>query len=116
MQFCRECESIMTKNTTPVGSVLFTCKCQLVDEGGPDDTLIDSEYLETAESNIKHQIFIENSPYDAAANIVLKDCPICKLNFLVMLRIGSNETTMYTCSCGFVSTYDEYILLMDKNT
>lgn len=98
----------MSKNTSAAGNVVFLCRCQLIIEGDADDSLMAEEYLETTESDQKHEVFIENSPFDAAANVVLKDCPKCKLNFMVMIRIGVNETSMYTCSCGFIATHDEY--------
>lgn len=101
MKFCNECDSMLVKTTTAIGTVMFQCRCQLLYEGTAEDTLMAEEYLETAESDLKHEVFISNSPHDAAANIVSKDCPGCKLNFMTMIRIGTNETTMYTCSCGY---------------
>lgn len=109
MKFCPVCESLMTKSTSATGLIVFQCRCQLVIEGQPDDTLMAEEYLETAESNLKHEVFIENSPFDPAGNKVLRNCLRCGLDFLTMIRIGTNETTMYTCSCGFQATHEEYM-------
>ena len=109
LQFCRECESVMTKNTTAVGVIVYQCRCLLTIEGRPDDTLMAEGYLETTKSDLKHNVFIENSPFDAAGNIVLKDCPECGLNFLTMIRIGETLKTMYACSCGYRATHDEYM-------
>jgi predicted RNA-binding Zn-ribbon protein involved in translation (DUF1610 family) len=86
----------------------------LTEDGEPDDTLMMEEYLETAESNQKHDVFIENSPFDPAGKIVLKDCPSCGLNFMTMSRIGVNETTMYACSCGYIATHEEYMKTLEK--
>lgn len=113
MRFCTQCESVMTKNATTNG-IVYHCRCQLIVEGQPDDTLMAEEYLETAESNLKHDVFIENSPFDPAANIVLKDCPQCGLNFMILIRIGVNETTMYSCSCGYRATNEEYMKTYSK--
>lgn len=109
LKFCQQCESVMTKSTSATGIIVFQCRCQLTEEGQPDDTLMAEEFLETAESNQKHEVFIENSPYDPAGNIVMKDCPQCGLNFLTMIRIGSAEVTIYTCSCGYRATHSEYM-------
>ena len=114
MKFCPVCEAVMSKSTTPQGMIIFYCRCQLVIDGKPDDTLMAEEYLETAESNLKHEVFIENAPFDPAGNIVLKDCPKCNLNFLTMIRIGTNETTMYACSCGYSATHTEYMKDFNK--
>lgn len=101
MKFCPQCSSVMTKNTAAIGTIFYQCRCQYTVEGHPDDTLMAEGYLETTTDNLKHVVFIDNSPYDPAGNIVMKDCPQCKLNFLTMIRVGINETTMYTCSCGY---------------
>jgi len=67
------------------------------------------EFFESAESNMKHKVFVENSPFDPAGNIVLKDCPQCGLNFLTMIRIGVNENVIFSCSCGYLASNAEYI-------
>jgi DNA-directed RNA polymerase subunit M/transcription elongation factor TFIIS len=113
MKFCNQCESYMTKSTTSIGTIVFHCRCQFTIDGQPDDTLMAEEHMETAQSDLKHQVFIENAPFDAAANVVLKDCPQCDLNFMIMIRIGAKETTMYSCSCGFRSTHEEYMHMIN---
>lgn len=92
------------------GEVMFQCSCDRV-VGGPDDTLMDSEYPNTSGSIASHAVFIENSAFDTAANIVMKDCPDCGLNFLTMVLVGANDVTMYTCTCGFRATHLEYVAL-----
>ena len=115
MKFCDLCGSFMTKTTTSLGEILFTCKCMNQVPGEPSDTLMAEEYLETGESNLKHQVFIEQSPYDSARSIVLRDCPNCSLPYLTFIRIGTQETSMYTCDCGFVATNEEYNRQMSKS-
>ncbi|QYB17512.1 hypothetical protein PV-S19_0148 [Pacmanvirus S19] len=116
MRFCPQCSSVMTKSTSVTGSIVFQCVCRLIIEGQDDDSLMAQGFLETAESNLKHEVFIENSPYDPAANVVLKDCPQCGLNFMVMVRIGVTETTMFSCRCGFKATHDEYMKLVQSGS
>jgi predicted RNA-binding Zn-ribbon protein involved in translation (DUF1610 family) len=98
----------MTKNTTVTGVIEFHCRCQLIEPGHPDDTLMAEEYVDAGSSN-KHDVFIENSPFDLAANKVLKDCPNCGLNFMILIRIGPSESVMYVCSCGYKAAHSEYI-------
>lgn len=109
MKFCRECESVMSKNTTTTGVIIYHCRCQLTVEGQPDDTLMAEGFLETTKTDLKHIVFIENAPFDPAGNIVLKDCLKCGLNFLTMIRVGVNETTIYSCSCGYSAKHDDYM-------
>ena len=108
MKFCDLCGSFMNKTTTITGNILFVCRCVKQIEGGPEDTLMASEYFETEESTLKHQVFIEQSPEDTARSIVMRDCLKCGLPFLTFIRVGTQETTMYTCDCGFSATNNEY--------
>lgn len=109
MNFCPECESLMPKIVTAAGAIVFQCRCQLTFEGGTDDTLMAEGGDEAGSTNMMWNTFISNSPFDPAANVVLKDCPQCRLNFLVMTRVGTAETTIYTCSCGYVATHEQYM-------
>jgi DNA-directed RNA polymerase subunit M/transcription elongation factor TFIIS len=113
MKFCPQCQSVLSKSTTPAGLIEYRCVCTLNIKGGPNDTLMAEGYLENAESNLKHEVFIENSAFDPAALVVLKDCPNCGLNFLNMVRVGSNETTIYTCSCSYRATHEDYMKQFD---
>lgn len=97
----------MSKSTA-TGQIVFQCKCQLQLQGAPEDTLMAEGYLEAAESNLKHEVFIDNAPFDQAAYKVNKPCLNCGLDFLVQIRIGSQAAVIYTCSCGWRVTYDEY--------
>ena len=76
--------------------------------GAPADSLMAEGYFESSEMSSKHEVFIQNSPYDLARNIVKKDCPGCKLNFITMIRVGSQETLIFTCDCGYRATLEEY--------
>jgi hypothetical protein len=104
----------MQKTTTAVGEVVFQCKCQQVN-GGPDDTLMAEGFIEAGEAAQKHMVFIENSPYDPAANVIMRDCPNCKLNYLTLIRVGVNETTMYSCTCGYLATHTQYMQAQPNN-
>ena len=108
MPFCPKCHELMEKHPVDSGDVIFQCSCSRV-VGGPDDTLMDSEYPDTSGSIANHAVFIENSAHDPAANIVMKDCPQCGLNFVAIIQVGVNDVTMYTCTCGMKMTHLEYI-------
>lgn len=108
MKFCKECESRMIKQTYN-NAITFQCICQLVVQGEPDDTLMAEGYIEINKDNLRHDVLIDNAPFDLAGNIVMKDCPQCKLNFLTMVIIGESQITIYKCSCGFQSTHDNYM-------
>jgi predicted RNA-binding Zn-ribbon protein involved in translation (DUF1610 family) len=105
----------MSKNTlydnlsldTPYG-IVFECRCKNVIAGTPSDTLMFEMYMNTGMSNLKHEIFISNAAFDPARNLVNKDCPDCGINFLTMIMPGEEMITIYTCTCGYKSTYAEY--------
>lgn len=98
----------MQKNATAAGDIVFQCKCQQI-VGGVDDTLMAEGLVEIGEAAQKHHVFIENSSHDPAANVIMRDCPQCGLNYLTLIRVGVNETTMYSCTCGYLATHAQYI-------
>ena len=100
MQFCPICEAILNKNPMPDGTIMFVCSCTNKFAGGPEDTLMASGTINAINSEQKHTVFIENSPFDSARNLVTKECVKCKIPVMTMIRIGDAETTMYTCECG----------------
>ena len=113
MQFCAQCESIMTKNTPTIGGIIFQCRCGLSFPGNDNDTLMASGYFDDhANQQQKHDVFISQSAHDLAGNKVLKDCPNCGLNFLTMIRYGQRETVIYTCSCGYEASHSEYMQMI----
>ena len=114
MRFCKHCESILAKQTTPTGIITFQCRCQYAEEGRPEDTLMSVEFYGTEQGSLKHDVLIENAPFDLAGNIVMKDCIQCNLNYMTMIRIGEKEETMYTCSCGYRATHAEYMNQINK--
>ncbi len=101
MQFCPICEAILSKNPMPDGTIMFVCSCTHKFEGKPNDTLMASGSINGIDSVQRYIEFIENSPFDAARNLVMRGCPKCKMPVMTMIRIGDNETTMYTCDCGY---------------
>lgn len=113
MRFCTECQSHLNKSTA-TGTIIFHCRCMAQYPGNPEHTLMSEGYLEASESNMKHETFIENSPYDPVRNIVLKDCPDCGLNFMTMIRVGSQELMIFVCDCGARYTLEEYATVMEK--
>ena len=99
MRFCAVCNSIMVKDTLPNGEIIFSCVCSAKIARSDEDTLISELYLETEQSDLKHEIMIKNSPYDKAANIVKRDC-VCGRDYMTIIYVGVNEKVRYTCKCG----------------
>lgn len=98
MEFCKICEKKMKKY---VGKQIeFVCECQNRKDGTPDDTLMYEEYFGVVGSSFRHEVFVANSPFDAAGYKVNKDCPQCGLDFMTMIRVGETANTIYTCLCG----------------
>lgn len=99
MRFCNKCNGVMRRHFEN-NFIKFRCRCENVEYGGASDTLIAEGTTTFVENDAKHQIFIENSPFDPARQIVLKQCPQCALDFMTLISIGSNERMIFTCSCG----------------
>jgi DNA-directed RNA polymerase subunit M/transcription elongation factor TFIIS len=100
MKFCNVCNSWMTKDTLPTGEIIFSCVCGNKVPGVDEDTLISELYLETEQSDQKHETMIRNSPHDMAANVVSRDCGECGRDYMTIIYVGVNETVRYTCKCG----------------
>ncbi len=108
MKFCDECGSVMSKNTSITGAIIFVCPCMRQVTGGPDDTLMATGTI-GVENTMSYTVFIEQSALDPAGNRVFAECPQCKIDFMTMIQVGENLTTMYTCDCGYRTTYDAHI-------
>lgn len=101
MNFCKDCESVLVKNITTDDKIVFEClSCDLRVAGTDDDTLLEEEFMESAITDLKHEQFVLNSPFDDAGNKVLRDCKRCGLNFMTKIRRGEMQTVLYTCTCG----------------
>lgn len=101
MTFCGDCGSILKKNTTANSAIDFICgRCAKKYPGTAEDTLMYEEYLATGESMLRHEVFIENSAFDQARNIVNRDCAGCRRDYMTVIMVGENENVMYTCVCG----------------
>ncbi len=99
VKFCAQCGSLLSAVTTS-GELVFHCICGQTYPSSAEDSLRSEEYYEAAESKLKFQTFIDNSPFDPAGNIVATECPHCYAPFLTLIYIGTNETPLYTCRCG----------------
>lgn len=115
MNFCDQCQACLEKEILPTGKIVFTCTCGLVKEGTPDDTLILEEFPEMADMTQKYDVFIENAPHDPAGYIIMEPCLKCNLDFMTLVRVGVNQTVLYTCTCGYKATYMEYMAKKNKS-
>jgi DNA-directed RNA polymerase subunit M/transcription elongation factor TFIIS len=101
MNFCKYCQSILTKEIKSDGTISFICSCAVEQLGTPADTLIHEEHL--GPTDVAHrEVFIENSAHDPAGSVIMKDCPQCGLDFMTLIRVGQAESVIYTCTCGAV--------------
>ena len=98
------------------GNITFMCICTYRELGGAEDTLMREEvFLESSSLAIYYDL-IENSPFDTAGSKINKPCPSCKLDFLTLIRISEQEIVMYTCTCGFRETHDNYVKMMESES
>jgi DNA-directed RNA polymerase subunit M/transcription elongation factor TFIIS len=82
------------------GRMTFTCSCGNVQEATAEDALIKSGNLHAEEDTSNYNKIIESSAMDPTNKKVKKDCPKCGLDFMTQLRIGENESIVWTCVCG----------------
>lgn len=101
VQFCEQCGSKLTKQTYS-GDVVFVCICKQSYPSLPKDTLMAEEYMESGDSKLKYNVFIENSAHDPTNKIIKRQCSECEKNFMKVIRIGSTEQIIYVCTCGAI--------------
>lgn len=106
MNFCPQCETILTKKPTNDNKIIFVCKCSLTIEGTAADTLM--YHRTNTNKGAKHQVMIENAPYDDAGNKVFISCKKCMLPFTTKVLLVDVGVTYYTCSCGFIVSHQDY--------
>jgi DNA-directed RNA polymerase subunit M/transcription elongation factor TFIIS len=105
MDFCKECGTYLVKIITPANELIFQCNiCYSTYEGTADDTLLEEEYMVASMTDIIHEQFVENSAFDDAANIIMRECSKCGLTFMTKIRVGTLQTTKYTCTCGNIES------------
>lgn len=107
MNFCPDCQRRMEKMPMPSGDIVFECRCKRQIPGGPADTLM-SERIVGVRSNMLFDVMIENSSHDLAKNVVRQNCPKCPLDFMTLVRVGADESVIYTCICGARINHREY--------
>lgn len=125
MQFCVDCGRIMTKVVgertfateetdaeeqpdtqvrqlppAPYG-VSFRCQCGNYTPGTKNDTLMYEEHSESQNQDVKFNTFLENAAHDPAKYVVKVPCEQCGLPFMALARVGSSQTTLYICTCGY---------------
>jgi DNA-directed RNA polymerase subunit M/transcription elongation factor TFIIS len=101
MRFC-QCGNIMEKHITPQQEIVFRCSCGETAPAAQDDCLLYEE-AERMNDLTKHEIMIENAPYDAARCLVAKSCPQCKIDRITQVFIQGSMVTFYVCDCGYRS-------------
>jgi len=100
MKFCADCNSLLTPR--PIGDkLIFVCICGNQYDATPEDTLRIHKIIDASESSQKFDVFIENASHDPAANIVKRDCPKCRRDYMTRIYIDVSATLLYICECGY---------------
>jgi len=100
MKFCSTCDRAIKKRII-AGNVVFKCVCGNTEESRPEDVLISSITLHTAETTEMYNNLIELAPFDRTTQLIKADCPNCGLDYLSQVRVGTSEIIVYRCKCGY---------------
>lgn len=100
MIFCDNCGLIMRRDTA-LGRVVFMCECGETKEGTPQDARLFGGVFSESETAEMYQSVIDGAAFDRVNQIVSKDCPQCKRDYMCQIRVGSAEIVIYTCKCGY---------------
>jgi len=114
MNFCEECQDLLTRYTES-GNLVYMCTgCDNIKEAKKEDTLIAEEIMFNTDDNIKFGDLIYNASYDLASNCVDFKCPNCKIDFINILRLGVDGCAIYICNCGKKYNHNEYQDIMNS--
>jgi hypothetical protein len=98
----------MVKQITAQTTISFQCHCGNIEPGEPEDTLMYSGTF-AGDTDARHAVMIENSPFDHAGQKIMTKCPKCPSRYLTLVRMPPNELGMYTCHCGYRDLVTNYI-------
>lgn len=96
----------MNKNPTATGVEYKCSACSTREIGEPDDTLIEEGFIKQSS---KLTLFLENTPYDLAANRIPVECPRCGMPYMNKVIIDENRATYYLCKCGNSFSHADYV-------
>lgn len=102
MKFCNVCSRIMTRQTSS-GYVEFVCSCGERKRGEAKDSLIYtsvSKKINSIQALDMYDNFINTAPHDRVTCLVKKDCNICGLDYMALIRITDEIPAIYICKCG----------------
>jgi hypothetical protein len=95
--------------STITGKLLFKCPiCAEQVNGDAYDVRMPSVFHASDESTELWINIIKNAPHDRVSQLVDKECKNCKRSYMTRLRLGNNETIIYSCKCGYNTSTDKY--------
>ncbi len=99
MKFCIFCDKALERDTTG-GIVKFKCKCTYEIHGTAEDARISG--VSAGGENIEmYRILVNNAAHDRVNKQIKKTCPECKLDYMTFIRVGSSESIVFKCKCGY---------------
>jgi predicted RNA-binding Zn-ribbon protein involved in translation (DUF1610 family) len=101
MKFCTLCKRSIRRKISG-GNVIYKCYCGKVEPTLPEDVMIGNlTLLSTEKTTEMYDNLITLAPFDRTNQLDPKQCPNCGLDYMTRLRIGTSETTIYRCKCGY---------------
>ena len=98
MPFCDICERNIKASINANGdSIVYHCVCGNIKPTNPDETLIWESSNTSGNTISLYERFIHNAAFDPTNTVVKKQCPTCPLNYMVMVQLGKDGTTIYRC-------------------
>ena len=102
MKFCPTCNNLMVINTL-TGNLTYNCVvCGTNINSVPSDTLLYSYEYKNQHSNAKFKEFLNNAANDPTVPRVKKDCEKCGNSYMKYVRLGTDSSLFYVCTCGYI--------------
>ncbi len=94
----------MLRNTSS-GTIVWDCAvCGSTEPGVAEDARISGKVHGAGDTNETYRQVIRNSALDPSNQCVKRLCPgaKCGRDYMTQIRVGDNESIVYTCKCGVV--------------
>lgn len=98
---CSTCMTRTMVREVADSEVYFRCPCGFQQKGKPMDRLLNTGGNTSIGSSEKYNTLIATAAHSQAVLKVNKECPTCGLPYLTLVRVGDEETIIFTCkNCG----------------
>jgi hypothetical protein len=108
MRFCpnSNCHGLLTRE--PEGDkIIFRCRfCDTEVPGDAWDACIEGGVIGREQTDEMYRNLLKYAPTDRVNQLVDRECKVCWLPYMTLVRVGADETVIFRCECGATESDD----------